>query len=72
MPFSPPVDHVNALHGKSPGKSLAPYRECRGWRSLAERNGTRFGRGTFDRDDLKEAAGAAVRAMEPLAWSFDF
>ena len=31
------------------------------------------GRGSFDRDDLKEAAGAAVRAMEPgsLFWGFE-
>ena len=29
-------------------------------------NGTRPGRGTFDRGDLKEAAGVAGRAMEPL------
>ena len=30
------------------------------------------GRGSFDRDDLKEAAGAAVRAMEPESrfWGF--
>ena len=33
---------------------------------LAERN-RGSGRGTFDRGDLKEAAGAAGRAMEPLA-----
>ena len=26
----------------------------------------RWGRGTFDRGDLKEAAGGAGRAMEPL------
>jgi hypothetical protein len=25
----------------SPRKSLAPYRECRGWKSLAERNKVR-------------------------------
>ena len=30
------------------------------------------GRGTFDRGDLKEAAGAAGRAMEPLACSWGF
>ena len=30
------------------------------------------GRGTFDRDDLKEAAGGAGRAMEPLACFFGF
>ena len=27
----------------------------------------RAGRGSFDRDDLKEAASVAVRATEPLA-----
>jgi hypothetical protein len=31
----------------------------------------RTGRGSFDRDDLKEAASAAVRTMEPLAWFGD-
>jgi hypothetical protein len=30
------------------------------------------GRGTFDRGDLKEAAGGAGRAMEPLAFSWGF
>src|SRR5438552_370036 len=30
------------------------------------------GRGTFDRGDLKEAAGGAGRAMEPLACVFSF
>jgi hypothetical protein len=30
------------------------------------------GRGTFDRGDLKEAAGGAGRAMEPLAFSLGF
>lgn len=29
-------------------------------------------RGSFDRDDLKEAAGAAVRAMEPESWFWRF
>jgi hypothetical protein len=31
----------------------------------------RAGRGSFDRDDLKEAASVAVRAMERLAWFGD-
>jgi hypothetical protein len=46
-------------------KSLAPYRDCLGGRDT----GTviRWGRGSFDRGDLKEVAGAAVRAMEPQA-----
>lgn len=41
-------------------KSLAPYRDCLGgeFRGLMRC----LGRGSFDRDDLKEAAGAAVRA----------
>jgi hypothetical protein len=44
-------------------KSLAPYRDCLG----REGTGTLRcpGRGSFDRGDLKEAAGAAGRAMEP-------
>ena len=52
----------------SPHKSLAPYRECRGVQIRDAEEDS--GRGTFDRDDLKEAAG---RAMEPLAcsWSFE-
>jgi hypothetical protein len=54
-----------------PAKSLAPYRDCLG----REGTGTlrRPGRGSFDRGDLKEAAGGAGRAMEPLAcfWFFD-
>ena len=52
-------------------KSLAPYRECRGVKSYG--NEECSSRGTFDRGDLKEAAGVAGRAMEPLAcsWSFD-
>jgi len=46
-------------------KSLAPYRDCLGGKDT----GTVicWGRGSFDRGDLKEAAGAAVRAMEPQA-----
>jgi hypothetical protein len=52
-------------------KSLAPYRDCLG----REGTGTLRcpGRGSFDRGDLKEAAGGAGRAMEPLAcfWFFD-
>jgi hypothetical protein len=45
--------------------SLAPYRDCLGGKDT----GTVicWGRGSFDRGDLKEAAGAAVRAMEPQA-----
>lgn len=58
-------------HSKRNEKSLAPYRECRGRQLLAERN-KGSGRGTFDRGDLKEAAGAAGRAMEPLACSWGF
>jgi hypothetical protein len=44
----------------TPHKSLAPYRDCLG----SEFTGMMrcLGRGSFDRDDLKEAAGAAVRA----------
>ena len=42
-------------HGRiTNDKSLAPYRECRGPRS--SHNGRIFGRGTFDRGDLKEVA----------------
>src|SRR5258708_20181581 len=46
-----------------PRKSLAPYRDCLGGKDT----GTVicWGRGSFDRGDLKEAAGAAVRALEP-------
>jgi len=46
-------------------KSLAPYRDCLGGKDT----GTVicWGRGSFDRGDLKEAAGAAIRAMEPQA-----
>ena len=55
-----------ARSGNACHKSLAPYRECRGSKTLAERNKS-SGRGTFDRDDLKEAAGAAVRAS--VLWS---
>ena len=49
----------------SPAKSLAPYRDCLGGKDT----GTVicWGRGSFDRGDLKEAAGAAIRAMEPQA-----
>jgi len=49
----------------TPGKSLAPYRDCLGGKDT----GTVicWGRGSFDRGDLKEAAGAAIRAMEPQA-----
>jgi hypothetical protein len=58
---------VNAAHGIRNDKSLAPYRDCLG------RDGARTvkcaGRGSFDRGDLKEAAGGAGRAMEPLACS---
>ena len=50
-------------------KSLAPYRDCLGRDRLAKT--WCAGRGSFDRDDLKEAASAAVRAMEPLAWFGD-
>jgi hypothetical protein len=48
-----------------PEKSLAPYRDCLGRYSCGKTG--HAGRGSFDRDDLKEAAGVAVRAMEPLA-----
>jgi hypothetical protein len=51
-------------------KSLAPYRECRGVKPRGTEE--RLSRGTFDRGDLKEAAGGAGRAMEPLAWSLNF
>jgi hypothetical protein len=54
----------------APGKSLAPYRECRGVKSSETEE--RSSRGTFDRGDLKEAGGAAVRGMEPLAWWWSF
>ena len=49
----------------TPRKSLAPYRDCRG----GECAGTMIipVRGSFDRGDLKEAAGGAGRAMEPQA-----
>ena len=52
-----------AQHGYQGQKSLAPYRDCLG----REGTGTLRcpGRGSFDRGDLKEAAGAAGRAMEP-------
>ena len=44
---------------------LAPYRVCLGGKDT----GTVicWGRGSFDRGDLKEVAGATVRAMEPQA-----
>jgi hypothetical protein len=47
------------------GKSLAPYRDCLGHECI----GVVIcpSRGRFDRGGLKEAAGAAVRAMEPQA-----
>ena len=38
------------------GKSLAPYRECRGGNAPKTERGS--GRGTFDRGDLKEVAGS--------------
>jgi hypothetical protein len=46
-------------------KSLAPYRDCLGGKDTGKV--ICWGRGSFDRGDLKEAAGAAVRAMEPQA-----
>jgi hypothetical protein len=46
-------------------KSLAPYRDCLGRDKGAKMRCA--ARGSFDRDDLKEAASGAVRAMEPLA-----
>ena len=51
-------------------KSLAPYRDCLG----SECTGMMrwLGRGSFDRDDLKEAAGAAVRAASYGAGSLLF
>jgi hypothetical protein len=44
-------------------KSLAPYRDCLG----RESTGMVWmrDRGSFDRGDLKEAAGGASRSMEP-------
>src|SRR5260370_5799116 len=56
---------LRSLSTISNGKSLAPYRDCLGGKDT----GTVicWGRGSFDRGDLKEAAGAAVRAMEPQA-----
>jgi hypothetical protein len=44
-------------------KSLAPYRDCLGGEVVGR--GELFGRGSFDRGDLKEVAGATGRAMEP-------
>src|SRR5258708_6919643 len=46
---------------QSPAKSLAPYRDCLGRERWAK---TRCaGRGSFDRDDLKEAASTAVQVV---------
>ncbi len=39
-------------------------------REILLRTAQGSGRGTFDRGDLKEAAGGAGRAMEPLACGF--
>ena len=58
-----------ALWDITPVMSLAPYGDCLGQDRCAKTR--RAGRGSFDRDDLKEAAGVAVRAMEPLAWFGD-
>jgi hypothetical protein len=44
-------------------KSLAPYRDCLGYKCRGEANCS--GRGSFDRGDLKEVAVATGRAMEP-------
>jgi hypothetical protein len=52
-------------HRISTDKSLAPYRDCLGSKRTGEENCS--GRGSFDRGDLKEVAGAAGRAMEPQA-----
>jgi hypothetical protein len=49
--------------GINAGKSLAPYRDCLGGKDTGAV--ICWGRGSFDRGDLKEAAGASVRAMEP-------
>ena len=49
------LSYITAFWQITPHKSLAPYRERRGWKSLAERNKS-SGRGTFDRGDLKEVA----------------
>jgi hypothetical protein len=44
------IEHTDRRHSRSrfyhptriaPHKSLAPYRECRGWKSLAERHKVR-------------------------------
>ena len=45
--------------------SLASYRDCLGSKCRGEASCSY--RGSFDRGDLKEVAGAAVRAMEPEA-----
>jgi hypothetical protein len=60
-----------AVSAVSPGKSLAPYRDCLGREGPGMVRGA--GRGSFDRGDLKEAAGGASRAMEPRVcfWGFD-
>src|SRR5690242_3161760 len=71
------VSDFGAIHGRwqlgihagrdriGTGKSLASYRGCLGCKDA----GTVicWARGSFDRGDLKEADGAAVRAMEPQA-----
>jgi hypothetical protein len=46
-------------------KSLAPYRDCLGGKCPGAT--ICRGRSSFDRGDLKEAAGGAVRDMEPQA-----
>ncbi len=53
------VDRIRA------DKSLAPYRDCLGGKGTGTVIGS--GRGSFDRGDLKEVGGAAVRAMEQQA-----
>ena len=50
---------VSALSGLPRGRMLGERVNC-------------AGRGSFDRDDLKEAAGAAVRAMESESWFWRF
>jgi hypothetical protein len=55
----------NAFKHGMYSKSLAPYRDCLGREWKGEANCS--GRGSFDRGDLKEVAGAAGRAMEPPA-----
>jgi hypothetical protein len=59
----PEIEHAAGDEGKRDCKSLAPYRDCLG--SKCPGATICRARGSFDRGDLKEAAGGAVRAMEP-------